>query len=477
MFGTKEFDGVGYPTPSSIPVETAYRLAKVPADASWLAVFMGMLEVGLSEENWQQFEGGITREAAVEVWMQIISDMYAFAENPTILMDVRQNPTLPCILEKTFDGSTWEQFADLQKCPPVIRRAANGQYQPGAKLPDGSFGYFDADEGPWTTDIWDSFSPSAPMIHQTNDKCVAAANAANVIRKLYEEVGKNLVSESAVSFASTAAGIAGELAQTFLVSVATDLIGTILPALYVIQQAYAFTSMSDADFRTLACAFYNNMSGTDGNWTSNTAGLTTAINALATSNPVPFLLIRELLVFIGDTGVNLSFKTTEITDYDCSANTQNMYFATVKGRWYTQAVNGQAYLSLPLPGNLGLVRWRPIGGWVAGAVSASANSQTLAQGYSDGNYASGQVTAMGATNQDLWWYDSVLYPTKPDALAAIRDVMGDPTYTPSSYGNMGSGHRVAGQQLQFNFQFNTITVNHWQPLQWDVWYNVSFPGC
>ena len=40
----------------------------------------------------------------------------------TYLLDVRQRtPDEPCKLDRTFDGATWTQFADLRLCPPKLR--------------------------------------------------------------------------------------------------------------------------------------------------------------------------------------------------------------------------------------------------------------------------------------------------------------------------------------------------------------------
>lgn len=77
-FGEKEFPGVGFPTPVSIPDTTACRSIPIPADGSWEALTMGMLLAGVYPENWQQMEGGISREAAAGRWQQMIDETYDF---------------------------------------------------------------------------------------------------------------------------------------------------------------------------------------------------------------------------------------------------------------------------------------------------------------------------------------------------------------------------------------------------------------
>lgn len=79
-FGQKEFDGVGFPTPSSIPDETACRTLEIPANGAWEAVVMGALFALTLPENWQQLEGGISRDDAAERAFEMIDDCYALVE-------------------------------------------------------------------------------------------------------------------------------------------------------------------------------------------------------------------------------------------------------------------------------------------------------------------------------------------------------------------------------------------------------------
>lgn len=79
-WGDKEFEGVGFPTPSSIPDETACRTFQIPASGDWQAVVMGAVELLSNPANWQQFEGGIERDEAAERVRQMVSEAYALAE-------------------------------------------------------------------------------------------------------------------------------------------------------------------------------------------------------------------------------------------------------------------------------------------------------------------------------------------------------------------------------------------------------------
>jgi len=80
MFGQKLFDGVGYPTPSSVPTDLACRMVSIPASADWLAVVMGALTALTEEDAWQQLDGGITAEDAAAAALDIVDSAYASAD-------------------------------------------------------------------------------------------------------------------------------------------------------------------------------------------------------------------------------------------------------------------------------------------------------------------------------------------------------------------------------------------------------------
>jgi hypothetical protein len=79
-FGDKEFAGVGFPTPASIPDDSACRPLTIPASGAWEAVVMGALQLLTDTRNWQQFEGGITPDDAAQVAQHIVDCAYEDAE-------------------------------------------------------------------------------------------------------------------------------------------------------------------------------------------------------------------------------------------------------------------------------------------------------------------------------------------------------------------------------------------------------------
>jgi len=74
VFGDKEFPGVGYPTPVSIPETTTWLTLNIPASDGWWAVTVGLLCSLMLEWNWQQFEDGLDRDVVTARWQQMLED-------------------------------------------------------------------------------------------------------------------------------------------------------------------------------------------------------------------------------------------------------------------------------------------------------------------------------------------------------------------------------------------------------------------
>lgn len=105
-FGGKQFPGVGFPTPVSIPEDTVCRTLKIPADGSWEAVVMGALMALTEPWNWQQLEGGITREEAAERALELVDQAY-------------EDVDLPCPVPATVPTPYWDDSTDLDDEAPA----------------------------------------------------------------------------------------------------------------------------------------------------------------------------------------------------------------------------------------------------------------------------------------------------------------------------------------------------------------------
>lgn len=473
MFGNKRYDGVGYPTPSSIPVDLAYRLAKIPADSSWLAVFMGMLEVGLSEENWQQFEGGISREDAVAVWQDIITEMYAFAEDPTLIQDVRQNPLLPCILEKTFDGSTWVQFADLQACPPILQNGVQG-LNAGYKV-GGDITYFRVPDGPWVSDpidtVIDSVVPTGTQTTQTNNLCTAAANAANVLLKLGQGISESIVNSAFSQVVSVASSL-DEFIELLLGVASIPVAIPVLIHFISVQIEFQQVNWTDPTFlRTLACIIRGRMTGTDGNWTIDRAGVLTDIAASSSLSVAQKARLVDEMGVIGANALNVAAKTTAIASYDCTTGAnlfklQDVNYDTQNGTGTSTSV--YCFGPAPTGGIAAFVQLNCI------TVPATWSPQA-AQNVPPGGTHIGSGPTSSSFGVGLYYYANAnVYASDAAAKAAISAATGTPVGSINLLARSAWTNQP-GNAGYWNYKLNTTGGR----IRFFIssWYTLNLAGC
>lgn len=90
---------------------------EVPNDPAHIAAFRGALLELASAYKWADDTAHTAKDVAL-VWRDIIDNMGGWG--CSMLDDVRQNDTLPCVLEKHLSGE-WQPFANLRYCPPNLR--------------------------------------------------------------------------------------------------------------------------------------------------------------------------------------------------------------------------------------------------------------------------------------------------------------------------------------------------------------------
>jgi len=114
---SKRYPRAKWPLPDIVHPENSvcYRVL-VPDNTYYISAFMGSLATLGSAISWADDSGHTAVEVA-NVWREIADNLEECG-----IMDVRQGLEDKCILEKTTDNETWEQFADLSLCPPKIRR-------------------------------------------------------------------------------------------------------------------------------------------------------------------------------------------------------------------------------------------------------------------------------------------------------------------------------------------------------------------
>ncbi|SRR6266567_1719271 len=113
-------------------------LVEVRFNYKWCQVVVGSLSQLLLNTTWD-----VNSQAALTAIQEDVFDlMAAFCVNPPAAgstpqagsdgdeLMIRQNPTNPCILESSVDGTNWCQWADLSKCIPQVTQPGSGSSQP-----------------------------------------------------------------------------------------------------------------------------------------------------------------------------------------------------------------------------------------------------------------------------------------------------------------------------------------------------------
>lgn len=277
-----------YLTPDDIPEDDDCRPLSIPASSDWLAIVSGALTELTKTWNWEQ-QGSVTVDEAVERMQEMVDNYY----------------TAGC------------EACELPEGDPIMRLSLTG-------------GLEELVGGEWVEPSGDYVIPPPEAREEpTSDerRCLAAANAENVLKQMYEEVtdiwGQNLGTlESLV-----AVGL-------FVVTVINPAVGLAvralgLAALGIWQFAFDTVEFVTADFWTEA--FTNDLRCALLRHSVDTAGVVTfdfeALNGELVSQVnwfdptlASFALaaqVRWMLGQITADGLNLAGATTTITEYDC----------------------------------------------------------------------------------------------------------------------------------------------------------------
>jgi len=295
MFGDKVFGGhpFKYPTPAEVPEDTGCRTFRIPSDPAWFALIMGALLPLTDPANFQQFEGGISRETAAEIFFDLIQETYDNAE----------------------DGC---ESCVLPTGQPVFRVGSDGALQ---QLIDTS----------WSPPTGDATIPPLPPREGGTDddkRCLASANAAHALEVLYENISDSWAAGKTEAEAITELLLA--IAAAILAPIALIAAALIALAALVFKVLYEVVEFVGADYWTVSftkqiqCALYD-CSAVDGEgvvtfdfdcfnrYLASGTDITTNV-----FNVVLFGQIQYLLMWIGADGLNFAGAATAITDADCS---------------------------------------------------------------------------------------------------------------------------------------------------------------
>lgn len=277
-----------YLTPDEIPEEDACRPLFIPDDTAWLAIVSGALTELTKPWNWQQ-DGAVTVEEAVERMQALIDQYYADECGDCDLPDGGK------IIQIGADGRFYEACGD-DWCEPT------GDYE---------------------------IPPPAAREEPTEDerRCLAAANAENVLSQLYEESVDMFNEHLSTAEALLALGIAigtfiappvGLAARSFLA-----IIGIIFGEFFAFLD-FISEDVWDADFsKKLKCVLYECSADDAGVVTFDYGCLFEQLQGYPEAWDFSYTQIRLigqvlfLLNVISIDGLNLAGATTAIEEANC----------------------------------------------------------------------------------------------------------------------------------------------------------------
>lgn len=309
----------GWIIPDPIDDDRICVVVPVPNVPGHRAAFMGALFELSKWFNWQRDPDHLALMASA-VWKEILQGValqldqglfFACGEN---VMDVRQKPGEPCILEKTVDMVNWVPFADLRLCAPMLRRNANtGALETSTNGDD------------WTEIPASTFDPNADSFPDADlppardgatdeNKCLAARNAAEVLRRTFEELGERLVDEAFTDPLEIVSWASSAISWLFNAVVTAVVWASAAAGLYAAQAQFAGEEWDEENTERVTCILLENATDTDGIVTFDF----NAVKAANTAEPgAIYGLINLILQFVGPDGLNAAGGTTSIGAYDC----------------------------------------------------------------------------------------------------------------------------------------------------------------
>jgi len=278
-------------TPDSIPEDDDCRPLSIPADSVWLALVSGALTELTQKYNWQKF-GTLTVEETVAKMQQIVDNYYsspcAMCMTPGGYRVTRINEQGH--LEQLDENGNWVDGTDEYHIPPPEPRE------------DGT---------------------------PTDQICLAAKNAVNVIEQLYENLTDSWNENLSAAEAATAFILGAIALVSFeFAPITWSIIAFLTPVFTALYSALAYlgADLWDANVSNqIACFLVECAEDVDGVVTFDWECFMARLNSLTDTFGLTeeqlrlYLQIAYLLLFIGGVdGLNLAGRTTAITDDDCS---------------------------------------------------------------------------------------------------------------------------------------------------------------
>jgi len=341
---SKRYPRAKWPLPIDVNPETStcWRVP-VPDDIYYGSAFRGALATLGSAVSWAD-DPGHTAVDVANVWREIADNLERCG---AILIDVRQNEETPCILEKQIDGGDWEQFADLQLCPPKLR-TNHGiiEWFDGASwipLPGGNDERF--------TGTYDTPWPEGSVPEGQTAECLTAMNIVTQYDQNFTQMKTAFLAGQIAS--EVVDSIAGILAIFIPIEVALFEFLGIMTAFFAAGES-AINDLTSVDTLTVLKCALNCNAGPDGSFDALEYE---AVLEYCNDN-LPDALTRTMVAFwitsLGPVGLSRMANASGVLEADCSDCGCGEWVKT----WDFTVSMGDWYFENPLD--------PPFGEWISG---------------------------------------------------------------------------------------------------------------
>jgi hypothetical protein len=229
------------------------------------------------------------------------------------MLDVRQNEDLPCKLEKSIDGGeTWDEWANLQLCPPVIR-VNKGKLQ--WKNPAGGL-WADVPEQTDERDdgTFDPPWPDGSVPEGQSAPCLSAENILATYATVFSQMRADIsASKYMVAIAAGVSGVLGVFMPIELI--ATEVLALVASALSLGESGLN-DLLSSESLKLLRCNLFCH-AGADGSFTAEQyIGF---YNQLSDDfSGLKLLVLQHYFDTLGPVGLSRQGKSNLITSADCA---------------------------------------------------------------------------------------------------------------------------------------------------------------
>lgn len=301
----------GYEIPDPIDGYTEFVCYQVmvPNVREYRAAFMGQMRDLEKWWTWDKDGDKVAQRAvkAARYWMQLLEDLEQDNCDMTGLQDIRQKPDAPCIIQKTFDSSTWIDTVNMQLCPPKIR-VNNGivEYWDGT-------GWTPTEDGDERTS--GSYDPPWPTVPSGQSAaCLSAANMTAIYQTALTQVRAGV--DTAMIAASISAGLTGIISPFIAGAIFATISLAICSAALALGSAGLDDMLQTDHLDNFQCTLYCNLAS-DG--TFDAAGFNAARAGMAEwAGSIELEIIQLYMDGLGSVGLNRQGSAAGIVSADCS---------------------------------------------------------------------------------------------------------------------------------------------------------------